>query len=244
VRNVIRATGWTGEHAFAPASTHPERPETILESQQNTLANWAGLGADGILAEACDPSGTCNQDGQTFKGIFFHHLTTFCAPLPSVPVRPGRTYAASRETKILHARSCKEYAKWVVHNAKAALRTRNKEGRFGSWWGADVHAEGIKVKREANATDYRNNPDEYASQLEEMVFTSDDPEANTKDDEERLAGHDVDGDQNDVANASGNRDLNDRGRGRTVETQGSGVAVVRAMLEFVKLAEGDGSTDP
>jgi hypothetical protein len=30
-------------------------------------------------------------------------------------------------------------------------------------------------------------------------------------------------------------DPNDRGRGRTVETQGSGLAVVRAMYEFQKL---------
>ena len=100
------------------------------------------------------------------------------------------------------------------------------------------------MKREANATDYRNNPYEYASQFEEVVYRSDGAEANTEDDEERLAGHDMDGDQNDVVNASGDHDLNDRGRGRTVETQGSGVAVVRAMLEFVKLAEGDESNVP
>jgi len=34
-------------------------------------------------------------------------------------------------------------------------------------------------------------------------------------------------------------DLNDRGRGRTVETQGGGVAVVRAMWEFVNLYSHD-----
>ncbi len=100
VRNVIRATGWTEGHSFAPASSRPEKPEAILESQQHVLTSWAGLGADGILAEACDPSGTCNQNGQTFKGIFFHHLTTFCAPLPTVPTRPGKTYAASRDSYI------------------------------------------------------------------------------------------------------------------------------------------------
>jgi hypothetical protein len=33
------------------------------------------------------------------------------------------------------------------------------------------------------------------------------------------------------------RDLNDRGRGRTVETQSGGVAVVRAMWEFLKNSE-------
>ncbi|KAF2622355.1 glycoside hydrolase family 76 protein [Macroventuria anomochaeta] len=241
VRNVIRATGWTDGHAFAPASTQPEKPDKIPESQQDILSSWAGLGSNGVLAEACDPSGTCNQNGQTFKGIFFHHLTTFCAPLPSVPVRPGRTYAASRETRVLHARSCKEYTKWVVLNAKAALQTRNEQGRFGSWWGADVHSDKIlKVKREANATDYRNKPDEYMAQFEEVVYMLDDAE----DDEERLAGHDMTGDKDEDADSSSSRNLNDRGRGRTVETQGSGIAVVRAMLEFSKLAESDGSFVP
>ncbi|KAJ4335814.1 hypothetical protein N0V95_008789 [Ascochyta clinopodiicola] len=241
VRNVIRATGWEDEHILTPVSAHPERPDEIPEAQQDVLTRWASLGADGILAEACDPSGTCNQDGQTFKGIFFHHLTTFCAPLPSVPVRPGRTYAASRETRTLHARSCQEYSKWVVHNAKAALRTRNEQGRFGSWWGADVHhGQSLRVRREANATDYRNRPDEYAASFGDVVDSLD----NEEDDEERLAGHDMAGDTDENAHSSSSRDLNDRRRGRTVETQGSGIAVLRAMLEFTKLGEGDGRIVP
>ena len=238
VRNVVRATGWTDGHAFTAASSQPEKPGQILESQQEILTSWAGLGADGILAEACDPSGTCNQNGQTFKGIFFHHLTAFCKPLPVTPVRPGRTYAASRETRVLHARSCKEYTKWVVHNAKAALGTRNEAGHFGSWWGANVHAvKTLRVNRATNATDYRNRPDEYMARFEEEVYTSDDA-GGTEDDEERLAGHDMAGDH-DGTDSSTSRDLNDRGRGRTVETHGSGVAVLRAMLEFEKLSESD-----
>ena len=241
VRYVVRATGWTDGHAFASASTQPEKPDKVSESQQDLLTDWSGLGANGILAEACDPSGTCNQDGQTFKGIFFHHLTTFCAPLPSIPVRPGKTYAASRETRALHGRSCEEYSKWVVHNAKAALRTRDEQGRFGSWWGADVHSdETMKMKRKANATDYRNKPEEYMAQFEEVIDTPD----NEEDDEERLAGHDMTGDHNEDADLSSSHDLNDRGRGRTVETQGSGVAVLRAMLEFSKLAESSGDFVP
>ncbi|KAJ4368553.1 hypothetical protein N0V86_009458 [Didymella sp. IMI 355093] len=238
VRNVIRATGWTDGHAFAAASTQSEKTDQIPESQQDILTSWAGLGADGIMAEACDPSGTCNQNGQTFKGIFFHHLTSFCKPLPVAPVRFGRTYAASRETNALHARSCKEYAKWVVHNAKAALRTRNGDGKFGSWWGADIRAgKALKVRRAANATDYQNKPDEYSARFEEDAYTSDDTGA-TESEHERLAGHDTTGDHDDT-DSRASRDLNDRGRGRTVETQGSGVAVLRAMLEFEKLSESD-----
>ncbi|KAH6639546.1 glycosyl hydrolase-like protein [Boeremia exigua] len=235
VRNVIRATGWTGRPPFA--ATQPEKPDQIPESQNDVLLNWSGLGANGILAEACDPSGTCNQNGQTFKGIFFHHLTAFCTPLPSVPVRPGRTFAASPETRALHSKSCREYSRWVTHNAVAALRTRNEQGRFGSWWGVDANGnEEMKVKLDVNATDYRNKAERYMAQFEGVVDTP----IHDGDDGERLAGHDMTGDHDEDIDPSSSRDLNDRGRGRTVETQGSGVAVVRAMLEFSKLVESDG----
>jgi hypothetical protein len=43
---------------------------------------------------------------------------------------------------------------------------------------------------------------------------------------------------NELTNRGGG-DLNDRGRGRSVETQGSGLAVVRAMWEFLRRMEGD-----
>ena len=46
-----------------------------------------------------------------------------------------------------------------------------------------------------------------------------------------------DGDKDETTKRSPS-DLNDRGRGRTIETQGSGLAVVRAMWEFLRRAEG------
>ncbi len=151
IQNVIKATGWKQKH-------HDHKPKTQL-------------GTNGILEEHCDPSGTCSQDSQTFKGIFFHHLTTFCAPLPRTPIKRGKTHAATKETAFLHHSSCDGYAAWVTHNAQAALSTRDQAGRFGSWWG-----------------------------------TTNDKE-------------------------------NKRGRGRTVETQGSGLAVVRAQWEFLRYME-------
>jgi hypothetical protein len=233
VLNVIHATGWNEEKAFAAATRQPEKPNEVPASQRDVLTKWSGLGADGILMEACDPSGTCNQNGQTFKGIFFHHLTAFCEPLPSVPARPGKTYAASPDTRALHARSCKEYAKWVEHNAKAALQTRNERGRFGSWWGA--RSERIQAKRPANATDYRNKPEEYMAWFKEKA----EGQAGQDDEDERLQGHDMDGDGDVGCDASSPCDLNDRGRGRTVETQSGGLAVLRAMWELSRLAESD-----
>ena len=89
------------------------------------------------------------------------------------------------------------------------------------------------MKLEANASDYRNKPHDFMAQFEEV----DDLFINEDEDAERLAGHDVTGDQEKNTGSSSSRDMNDRGRGRTVETQGSGVAVLRAMLEFSKLAE-------
>ncbi|KAF1942397.1 Six-hairpin glycosidase [Clathrospora elynae] len=208
IRNVIRATGWTDAKLFPmPAFTTPQRHQK-RDSEKYNPANWSGLGSAGILTEVCDPSGRCSQNGQTFKGIFFHHLTAFCERLPARPVRPGKTHAASRETAMLHQKSCDEYTGWVVHNARAALQTRDENGRFGAWWGAPYSSHNSKESIQApvlpdGAVDSRKSID-Y-----EHIQT-------------RATG-----------------DLNDRGRGRTVETQGSGLAVVRAMYEFLRRAEGD-----
>jgi hypothetical protein len=242
IRNVIRATGWTksglGSTSFTANSR--QRHSQGQENEEKALpTDWAGLGFDGILTELCDPSGRCSQDGQTFKGIFFHHLTSFCKPLPSRPTRPGKTHAATREAAMLHANSCREYTAWVVHNAQAALRTRDEEGRFGAWWGAPETLFPLSSHRRKesgfrshpvlpeNATDYRNlhtHPDgglymggEPKELSEWFVF------------DENV--------ENEITKSSGG-DLNDRGRGRTIETQGSGLAVVRAMWEFLRRAEG------
>merc|ERR1712107_504620 len=101
-------------------------------------------------------------------GIFFHHLTAFCAPLPLHALRPGKTHAATRETAHLHHNSCTGYTAWVAHNARAALKTRDARGRFGGWWGAPTSSSSSSTSTSAaeymskgpdlspNATDYRN----------------------------------------------------------------------------------------
>ncbi|CBX91234.1 hypothetical protein IAQ61_010587 [Plenodomus lingam] len=231
VRNVIRATGWT-RGTFTKPQSQKNRSNIDAEREKAALPlAWSGLGNDGILTELCDPSGRCNQDGQTFKGIFFHHLTAFCAPLPTYAVKPGLTHAATRETAVLHQRSCDEYADWVVHNAQAALRTRDNEGRMGAWWGApnnlasrtstDKHgqySDMFDALLPHGAVDYRNTMvDDYI------------PDGQTRSEQppnEYIFTHD--------SKAQFSGDWNDRGRGRTVETQGSGLAVVRAMWEFLR----------
>ncbi|KAI4934804.1 hypothetical protein J4E85_002664 [Alternaria conjuncta] len=234
IRNVIRATGWK--------KSQPHRSSGPEDEKEALPTDWAGLGSNGILTEFCDPSGRCSQDGQTFKGIFFHHLTSFCEPLPSRPARPGKTHAAPKELAMLHANSCREYTAWVVHNAQAALRTRDQDGRFGAWWGApklsspsgSFHDNRKSVPHHhpvlpENAVDYRNAyPD---------PSDGDYLEDDLKEPFKRYVSGKNDGDEDETTKRSPS-DLNDRGRGRTIETQGSGLAVVRAMWEFLRRAEG------
>jgi hypothetical protein len=220
VQNIIRATGYRENHKVGV--------QDVLEANK-----WHRLGSNGILTELCDPAGTCNQDGQTFKGIFFHHLTAFCEPLPQTPDMPGRTYGASEEEAILnHRNNCASYTTWVVHNAKAALQTRDRHGRFGMWWGAS-HKSGFAARSlvQPGAVDYRNYPALRSSLDIHPVIDPDDPlyiELPPQYDQQQYR----------AAPMGDDGDLNDRGRGRTVETQGSGLAVVRAMYEFQQLAKG------
>lgn len=71
IQAVIKATGW---------SLKTNQPIDLVE-MSSKLPKWRGLGRGGILEEQCDASGTCSQDGQTFKGIYFHHLNAFCRSL-------------------------------------------------------------------------------------------------------------------------------------------------------------------
>lgn len=224
IRNVIHATNWTSTTLAPSISLSTTSP------QSQKLATLSSvLGTSGILTEACDPSGTCSQDSQTFKGIFFHHLTTFCVPLPKTARIPGKTHAADRVTAKLHRASCNEYTPWVLHNARAALGTRNKKGLFGSWWNAGTETLESCLNKERmegilpnGARDYRND-----GVVESARGTVDRVEDN------RMVRHMP------KAVRSADNDLNDRGRGRTVETQGGGVSVTRAMWEFLRNYEED-----
>ncbi|KAJ0420011.1 hypothetical protein BJY00DRAFT_146897 [Aspergillus carlsbadensis] len=204
LQNVQRATGWPN----------------IYDQQ------WKGLGRAGILEEACDSHGDCSQDGQTFKGIFFHHFTEFCRPLRPQELRFLRTqaWAQSRgweRSFEWHQNLCSTYQPWIERNAEAALITRNEEGKFGMWWGKRYGVFDDESSSSAHssplpngATDYRNYPDsappywwknETAAMVQQLGIV------NTQD---------------------GQPEYNDRGRGRTVETQSGGVAVLRALYQW------------
>lgn len=226
VRNVIAATGW-------------EDPDT--EQQYR----WAGLGRGGVMEELCDWSGSCSQNGQTFKGIYFHHLTLFCSPLIRRDWDEDEGGALDdEETRQLHQKSCDEYGDWIRHNAVAAYITKNQEGEFGEWWGrparrsphGDEEEEDLESP-DVQGTDYRNEgvPMDEIWRLPEddAMYKSDVDEdfGNWERTRRNLRGND------DHVRL---RDINDRGRGRTVETQSGGVAVLRALWRLVESRREDG----
>jgi len=220
VRNVISATGWEDRHT--------ERKW-----------RWAGLGRNGVLEEICDWSGTCSQNGQTFKGIFFHHLTFFCSPLPeNREDLDNRQIRNDDDARQLHQKSCDGYGDWILHNAAAAYVTTNEDGVFGEWWGRpspvwhDDRTNDALEDSEAPAsegTDYRNMGiprDEIWRLPEDDIMYKPNEYARQED---LRNGWDHIYAKEGVETA----DINDRGRGRTVETQSGGVAVLRALWRLV-----------
>ncbi|KAI2471399.1 glycoside hydrolase family 76 protein [Annulohypoxylon bovei var. microspora] len=247
IQNVIRASG------YDLASDSPV--DDILTLRPGRLPKWHGLGRAGVMEDPCDASGTCSQDGQTFKGIFFHHLTSFCAPLTEPTPAPDnikvdtRAFTAARDS---HAGACAAYGGWLKHNARAALGTRDKDGRFGQWWTAGLlgHWTGPwpsiaddGVPHATNGVDYRNYgvpndttwrapPPRNGNGPVDMPLVEKDqaqkPLASTEDEPmgelKKRGANEAD------AKA---KDPNTRGRGRTVETQGGGLALLRAHWQIV-----------
>jgi hypothetical protein len=227
ISSVISATGYNlaNNQAFDEAGK-PNSPSPQPEK-------WHGIGRAGILEDACDSHGDCSQDGQTFKGIFFHHLTAFCAPLPSHFLRPEASHDvdAFQLLQTWHTESCASYGGWIKFNARAAVKTRDTGGKYGAWWGAPASNDSIDVDHEGeipdDAVDYRNKgiPDDSTWRRN----------LGGKHMESQMAMTDVRNEKQQNMKDLRKPDVNDRGRGRTVETQGGGVAVLRALWEIVDL---------
>ncbi|KAK1767151.1 glycoside hydrolase, family 76 [Phialemonium atrogriseum] len=248
IQNVIAATGY---------DLARDRPADDLPALQpgSPLPRWHGLGRAGVLEDKCDVRGDCSQNSHTFKGIFFHHLAAFCAPLEPAPdlPPPHTVYEQQQDDDGLekareaHARACRAYTGWLRHNAMAALRTRDSRGVFGMWWTAGLLnltsdyyvADGdAEPQQHGGAVDYRNRrvPDDPRW---DTALGSPPPHepAEPGQQQQPLSGpveRASSGRTAPVA-GSGTSDPNDRGRGRTVETQGSGLAVLRALWEVSRL---------
>ncbi|POR39130.1 Uncharacterized protein TPAR_00682 [Tolypocladium paradoxum] len=232
IRSVITATGWDLDK------------NTPVDTASDGLPPWRGIGRGGVLEEQCDAGGTCSQDAQTFKGIFFHHLTAFCAPIEPIDVKDGMAVNARqyRSVKATHDKACGTYLGWVKHNVDAAMKTRDGAGRFGMWWGAGartsgaIMASGDGIDHMApNTTDYRNKgtpqdetwgsnkwePGSKSVKLpcaDLVLQPSSDRRELRRETLPHLAGR--------------SDDPNDRGRGRTVETQAGAIALLRAYWEL------------
>lgn len=181
VASVIRATGWP-----------------------NKDKEWRGLGRGGVLEEYCDHGLYCSQDGQTFKGILFHHLIEFCRPLRNGEkelIGEITTAGFDEEVYKYHLARCAAYKKWIEHNADAALVTKNDDGLFGMWWGVPYQTpdqaewEGLVRDRSQQL------PDDAVDHLNPIAP---------------------------LRSSLSDGDLNDKGRGRTIETQGGALAALRA----------------
>jgi len=175
--------------------------------------SWAGLGSNGILQDTCDATQTCSQDSQTFKGIFFHHFAIFCAPL-AIGQRESVAHKASPDFAAQNAVNCAAYTDWIRHNAEAAYSTRNSTGDFGMSWGAASGQTPANHGQPADAADVRNKgvPDDRLWRRPDVPYQ---PQAG-------MVGS---------APAAPATDPNNNGRGRTVETQQGGLAVLRALVQ-------------
>ena len=224
IGNVIAATGFDDIIDGAESQN----------SGTDGSSKWRGLGMRGVMMDYCDPRGDCSQDGQTFKGIFFLHFTAFCTPLPLADpnhesLRAGPiSHRATPEEAASHAAKCKSYIPWIELNAKAALRSRDENGLFGMWWRPDTASTSTSTSLDASevangeemditllpagASDIRN----MASELELR----------------RMGGLRRSQTVMPAAPIMDGRDPNERGRGRTVETQGGGVMILRALHEL------------
>lgn len=247
IQNVINSTGWDlGKNAPM---------DDVDEPNHGKLPPWRGLGRYGILEEQCDAGGTCSQDGQAFKGIFFHHFTAFCDPLDAQAFPNYAKFNQSEYSKVkaAHEKACRAYLGWTKHNADAALGTRDSMGRFGMWWGASIFrrveatpdTDGINHTA-PNATDYRNRGTPLDSVwgpraawqpgsknlLGPCTNPSPGPESSIRgcgvSPTARPLGLQILCSQSSMQAG----DANDRGRGRTVETQAGGLALLRAYWEL------------
>ncbi|KAK8064893.1 glycosyl hydrolase [Apiospora phragmitis] len=241
IQNVIKATGYdlkSGKPVDDPALTRP-----------HTLPPWHGLGRAGVMEDSCDASGTCSQDGQSFKGIYFHHLATFWA---QVDIHAFKT------VKEAHDEACASYGSWIKHNADAALGTRDADGKFGQWWtasllreyeGAWPTLETDGIDHASAGVDYRNygvpNDTTWRQSSDLVMIPKPDlpidiPATDAAEGGQKPLNRAPDSTKSQSPTTRVKRerkrrkeDPNDRERGRTVETQGGGLALIRAYWSIV-----------
>ncbi|KAI1857094.1 hypothetical protein JX265_011295 [Neoarthrinium moseri] len=247
IQNVINATGYD--------LIEDQPTEDYSTLAPSAIPKWFGLGRLGVMEDQCDASGTCSQDSQTFKGIFFHHLTYFCAPLLAPVPEAGldvdvKAFDAVQQS---HEEACASYGNWLKWNAEAAMGTRDARGRFGSWWTAGLltNFTGVwptvaddGIDHHSAGTDYRTYgvPDDtiWRGPSKDITDPREKWPINGPFGEEQRQQKPVSGPTKHAPmgelrkRQAPSSDPNRRGRGRTVETQGSGLALLRAYWNIAQ----------
>ncbi|EAQ93704.1 hypothetical protein CHGG_01939 [Chaetomium globosum CBS 148.51] len=167
------------------------------------------------------------------------------------------TEAEMEAIRARHGAHCRRYVPWLRHNARAALGTRDGRGLFGMWWtagllrlagGEAALEKALKAAGDAlppplgegdgQVVDYRNlGVPLNAVWMREVDLPLPEPSSGEEGQKPLNAGGL--GEENKTKPVVGRRgvdsdkagvwDPNHRGRGRTVETQGGGLAVLRAL---------------
>lgn len=161
---------------------------------------------------------------------------------------PGTTTTSS-----IHRARCATYKAWVRWNAQAALRSRDADGHFGMWWRADDvprrhdryfgYSPADAPRLPAGAEDRFAPEATVLAQHRplgraEHSIPSRGGEASALQLQAGLARREEEQGREGVRERNESRpirDPNSRGRGRTVETQSGGVAVLAAWWEFENL---------
>lgn len=205
-------------HAATGHSSYIHAAIDLVEAMRTGLGGLVDRhDGRGVMEERCDRGGYCSQNGQMFKGIYWLHLRELC-----------RGWKEGKVEGVL-GEKCKEWREWVGVNVEAAWRSRDRRGVAGGWWEApkkveEVESEELRKRRrevvidgetgewgwrkgegEERAVDVRNECAEEAQICEERL----------------RGGREV-----------RKGDVNDRGRGRTVETHAGLIGVLLAAYEL------------
>ncbi|KAK4204024.1 family 76 putative glycoside hydrolase [Triangularia verruculosa] len=252
IKDVIRATGWDLDRA-RPVVNLDDYHANLLPSWKG-LGRAGVLEEACDIFGTCSQDAQTFKGIWMHHFTTFCSPNSLDKLMPIVGFKLGRDGLARIKTK--HFAECKKYVPWLRHNAAAALGTRDEHGKYGMWWtiGLFPWQQGLKMSWEDlelsvlppdhGEDDYRNRG---VPHNEVWMVVNPDITSPTEEENELPAQH-ISLQRQKVAymqmgkedmrkrelrpapqKEAWNNDPNTRGRGRTVETQGGAVALLRAL---------------
>ena len=246
VARTIRATGWPNTTNFSWAGLGRSG---VLEDYCDSAGTCSQNSHTfkGIffhhLAEFCRPISPFEQEFLSSQPVFD---------------RPGvfsNEFGHHRDGNhwVEHLARCDRYKDWVAHNARAAAVTKDERGHFGMWWGQPYVARSSSSAAPLSSLSPSPSPTGSNIALNDDVSPPSGPVPvlppggiDYQNHHLLLPTHLAQSAPpppsifprlpvNEDSEWKGRRkhqDVNDRGRGRTVETQSGGVAVFRALWQW------------